>query len=234
MRILAIETIDQSGSVAALEGDRPLAMRKLDAALRSASTLAPAIVELLADVNWHPRDVQLVAVASGPGSFTGLRVGVTTAKVFAYSVQADVIGVNALEAIANQTPLDAKSVWTVLDALRDQVVVAKFTRTESVRWMTAEPECLLDNSAWIAKLKPGDWVSGPGLIKLEPRIPKEVTLVECQHWSPTATSVGQLALRDYQRGRRDDVFSLLPQYSRPSAAEEKLTQLRQQQAQQQQ
>src|SRR5436190_8290305 len=134
MRILAIETIDQSGSVAALEGDRPLAMRKLDATLRSAATLAPAIVELLAEANWHPGDVQLIAVASGPGSFTGLRVGVTTAKVFAYAVQADVIGVNALEAIANQTPLDAKSVWTVLDALRDQVVAAKFTRTESARW----------------------------------------------------------------------------------------------------
>jgi tRNA threonylcarbamoyladenosine biosynthesis protein TsaB len=234
MRILAIETIDQSGSVAALEGERPLAIRTLDATLRSAATLAPAIVELLAEANWHSGDVQLVAVASGPGSFTGLRVGVTTAKVFAYSVQADVIGVNALEAIANQAPLDAKSVWTVLDALRDQVVAAKYTRTESASWMVAELESLLDNSAWLAKLTPGDWVSGPGLIKLEPRIPKGVTLVERQLWSPTAKSVGQLAWRDYQSGRRDDVFSLLPQYSRPSAAEEKLTQLRQQQVQQQQ
>jgi tRNA A37 threonylcarbamoyladenosine modification protein TsaB len=122
----------------------------------------------------------------------------------------------------------------VLDALRDQVVAAKFTRTESARWKAAEPESLLDNSAWLAKLTLNDWVSGPGLTKLEPRIPNGVTIVERQLWSPTATSVGQLAWRDYQSGRRDDVFSLLPQYSRPSAAEEKLTELRKRQAQQQQ
>jgi tRNA threonylcarbamoyladenosine biosynthesis protein TsaB len=234
MRILAIETIDQSGSVAALDGGSVLAVHKLDPTTRSAASLAPAIVELLAQVNWQPGSVQLVAVAVGPGSFTGLRVGVTTAKVFAYSVNADVIGVNALEAIALQAPNSAQSLWVVLDALRDQVVVARFSRSVHGNWQSVEADSLASNSDWLAKLALGDWVSGPGLNKLITQIPKGVMVVDRERWSPTATSVGQLGWQRFQAGHRDNVFSILPIYSRPSAAEEKRILRRQQESQQQQ
>ena len=62
-----------------------LAEQPLDPTRRSAQTLAPAIATLLDAVEWRPADVELVAVATGPGSFTGLRIGVTTAKAFAYA-----------------------------------------------------------------------------------------------------------------------------------------------------
>ena len=72
----------------------------LDPARRSARTLAPGIRHLLADAGWTPRDVALVAVSIGPGSFTGLRLGVMTAKAFAYAVGAPVLGIGTLEVIA--------------------------------------------------------------------------------------------------------------------------------------
>jgi tRNA threonylcarbamoyladenosine biosynthesis protein TsaB len=100
MRILAIETTDKTGSVAAMADDNLLADLMLDRTQRSAQSLAPAISRLLKQVGWLPADVQLVAVSIGPGSFTGLRVGVTAAKVFAYAVGAEVLGVNTLEAVA--------------------------------------------------------------------------------------------------------------------------------------
>ena len=100
MRILALETSDKTGGVAALDGCNVLAELTLDPNQRSAQSLAPAMKTLLEQVKWRPDDVQLVAVATGPGSFTGLRVGVTAAKVFAYSVGAEVLGVDTLEAIA--------------------------------------------------------------------------------------------------------------------------------------
>jgi tRNA threonylcarbamoyladenosine biosynthesis protein TsaB len=100
MRILAIETTDKTGSVAAMADDNLLADLMLDRTQRSAQSLAPAISRLLKQVGWLPSDVQLVGVSIGPGSFTGLRVGVTAAKVFAYAVGAEVLGVNTLEAVA--------------------------------------------------------------------------------------------------------------------------------------
>ncbi|HBO44409.1 MAG TPA: tRNA (adenosine(37)-N6)-threonylcarbamoyltransferase complex dimerization subunit type 1 TsaB, partial [Planctomycetaceae bacterium] len=88
MRVLAIETTERVGTVALSEGDRLVVQRSLDAGQRSAQSLAPAVVQTLADAGWKPEDVELVAVTVGPGSFTGLRVGVTTAKTFAYGVGA--------------------------------------------------------------------------------------------------------------------------------------------------
>ena len=178
--------------------------------------MAPAIVDLLAAVAWRPADVQLVAVAIGPGSFTGLRVGITTAKMFAYAVKADAVAVNTMEAIAHQAPKIAGPLWAVLDALRDQVVAARFRNSPGGCWEPDGGEELLDNSTFIARLSAGEGVSGPGLNKLELQIPAGVTIVDRELWSPSATSIGQLGWRYHQAGRRDDLFSLRPRYSRPA------------------
>ena len=95
---------------------------------RTAQALAPAIAAIAAAADWSPRSVDLVAVAVGPGSFTGLRIGVTTAKTFAYAVGAEVIGVNTLVALAAQAPPSAAPLWTILDAQRQELFAAKFVR----------------------------------------------------------------------------------------------------------
>ena len=102
MRILALETTDLTGTVAALEGCQLLVERELNPGQRSAQSLAPALAELWQEVGWKPTQIELIAVALGPGSFTGLRVGVTTAKMLAYVAQAQVLGIDTLEAIAAQ------------------------------------------------------------------------------------------------------------------------------------
>ncbi len=76
--------------------------------------------------------MKLVAVAVGPGSFTGLRVGVTTVKLFAYAVGAEVLGINTLEVIAAQAPDEIGDVWAVLDALRGEIIAAYFCAGQGV------------------------------------------------------------------------------------------------------
>src|SRR5262249_21257395 len=156
-------------------------------------------------------------VATGPGSFTGLRVGVTTAKIFAYSVAAAVLGVNTLDVIAAQATVKANDLWTVMDAQREQVFASHFQRNAAGNWTSSGFPILLDNSAWIAQLAPGQTVSGPGLIKLAQRLPAFTKVVDRECWSPQAEIVGQLAWKQFQLGRRDNVFTLAPQYFRPSA-----------------
>lgn len=221
MRILALETTDRIGSVAALDGANPLLEMALDESQRSAQSLAPAVQALLARAAWQPADVSLVAVSIGPGSFTGLRVGVTFAKVFAYSVGATTLGINTLEAIAAAAPEDVSQLTAVMDAQRGDLVVQSFTRQPD-RWLkTTTTPLLLAAEEWIASLPAGAVVAGPGLSKWASRLPTHVRVLDQQLWTPRAALVGQLADRYHREGRRDDLWKLVPHYSRRSAAEER-------------
>lgn len=222
MRILALETSGRDATLAALEGHasedaRPLAELAVVGPERTAQFLAPRTQELLRKVGWQPRDVELVAVAVGPGSFTGLRIGVTTAKTLAYAVGAQVIGVNTLATIAAQAPADAAPLWVVMDAQRQELFAAKF---DAARNIIHAPE-VLTQPAWQNLLQPGDHVTGPGLRRLRIDLPDTVRTVPPNAWQPMADTVGKLAWQDYQSGRRDDLWQLVPLYYRQSAAEEK-------------
>jgi tRNA threonylcarbamoyladenosine biosynthesis protein TsaB len=233
MKILAIETTDPAGSAALIEGRRIVAEMRLTAQQRSAQSLAPAIRDLLETAAWKPSEIGLVAVAIGPGSFTGLRVGVTTAKTFSYAVGCDVVAVPTLEVIAAQAAghADAQSgdrkldgprqILTVLDAGRQQVFSARFRLIAEGRLECIEPTALMDDAAWLAGLQPGECISGPGLKKFAGRLPARADVVPSDVWAPRAATVGQLGLDRFEAGQRDDLWRLVPLYHRASAAEEK-------------
>jgi tRNA threonylcarbamoyladenosine biosynthesis protein TsaB len=217
--ILSLETSSTSGSVAVLSGGEVLSQAILPQGERSAQMLAPAIRDLLAKAGWRAADVQLVAVTQGPGSFTGLRVGSTTAKTFAYAVGAEILGINTLEAIAAQAQTSCENVWTLLDAHRGQLFVARYRlRAGDLSEVTPTHIAAIDD--WLAGYSPGEHVTGPGISRIAARLPADAALVDSSLWTPQAATVGQLAFRHYRSGRRDDVWSFSPNYYRPSAAEE--------------
>jgi tRNA threonylcarbamoyladenosine biosynthesis protein TsaB len=218
-RILAIETSGRHGSVATLWGEADKA-RLLDQVVltgdqRTAQALAPAIQRLLAAIDWAPKSVEMCAVAVGPGSFTGLRIGVTTVKAFAYAVGAEVVGVNALEALAAQAPVSDAPLWTILDAQRQELFAAKFVAGADYH------TSIIAQDRWIAGLKAGDMVVGPPLKRLAAQLPSGVVALPEDLWQPMAVAVGQVAWKEYRAGRRDDIWKLAPNYYRASAAEEK-------------
>lgn len=239
-RLLALETSGRAGSVAALDGTRLIAERTLDPARGSAATLAPAIRDLLGEVHWRPADVQVVAVAAGPGSFTGLRIGVMTAKTLAYALGADVIAVDTLDVIAQQAPSitaqqapsntalqaldDTRPLWAVIDAGRDELFAARYLGNwQSGELIAERPTALVRVADWLAELNSGDWVSGPLPARLEPMLPRGVQLVELPLRLPQARTVGRLALARHAAGVRDNHWELAPKYHRLSAAEERRT-----------
>jgi len=220
MRILALETSDRAGSIALLEADRVLAERVLASSQRTAQSLAPAAHELIAQLGWQPTDVELVAVASGPGSFTGLRIGITFAKVFAYAVRCQLLGVNTLEAIAARAPGDAARFWAVIDAQRNELFAAEFARDGHGELRFEQETHVVDSDMWLERLSPGSVVTGPALAKLSTKLPDGTTMLPAELWQPTASAVGALAWKSYSAGRRDDPFTLVPDYFRRTAAEE--------------
>jgi tRNA threonylcarbamoyladenosine biosynthesis protein TsaB len=225
-RILAIETSGRHGSVAALVGEAdaatPIGQIALTPDQRTAQALAPAVKQILTDAGWSPKDVELVAVAVGPGSFTGLRIGVTTAKTFAYSVGAEVVGINTLRALAAQAPPSQSPLWTISDAQRQELFAAKFVIGENLHIQEELATAIIPQDRWLAELQPGDHVVGPALKRLATRLPAGVEMLAEEYWQPMAIAVGQVAWHAYQAGQRDDIWKLAPNYYRLSAAEEKL------------
>jgi tRNA threonylcarbamoyladenosine biosynthesis protein TsaB len=222
MRILALETSTREGSVAVLDDQRVLGEAPLEPSQRTAQAFAPAIARQLAAVGWTPTDVQLVAVTVGPGSFTGLRIGVTAAKTFAYAVGAEIVGVNTLEVIARQVPHDPPLVCSVLDAQRQQLFSATYRR-ENGDLRSVGQAAIVDQPHWLASLPADVVVTGPGLTRVLQQLPAGVVVADQRFWNPQAATVGRLAGLDSRAGKRDDLWKLNPLYFRPSAAEEKLS-----------
>lgn len=224
MHALALETTDPIGSVALFRKGECIERRWLPQDRRSAQTLAPAIRDLLREFGVRPNEIELVGVSIGPGSFTGVRIGLVTAKTFAYAVGAGIIGIDTLEAVAAGLPQEISRVAVMADAQRGDIVGKLFERQENGTWRAAEscrPQKPLD---WLRTLRASNGlvVAGPGAARF-----KEI-LVEHGYrpvpddlCRPNACAVGRLAWTYYESGRRDDLWALMPQYFRPSYAEEK-------------
>lgn len=220
-RVLAIETVGTTGSIALVEHDTLVAEAALDPAVRSAQSLAPGIRQLLDQTSWRPGDVELVAVATGPGSFTGLRIGVTTAKAFAYAAGCQVLGVDTMSAVAWRVPGDVERFSVVVDAQRGELFVADFTRAADGGALGHDTTRVVKAETWIAALEPGRIVTGPALAKWASRLKGDTVPLDAELWAPTASAVGHIAAHDFAAGRRASPFELVPQYVRRAAAEEK-------------
>src|SRR5260370_11931648 len=97
-KLLILETSGRVGQVAVAQGSELRGVRRLDEARRHARDLAPAVAALLAEQGWTPRDVQAVIVSRGPGSYTGRRFAIMSAKTFAYPTAGPLLPFDTLAA----------------------------------------------------------------------------------------------------------------------------------------
>ncbi|QDU96723.1 tRNA (adenosine(37)-N6)-threonylcarbamoyltransferase complex dimerization subunit type 1 TsaB [Lignipirellula cremea] len=222
--LLALETSSREASVALFRDGELAARADLPAGETTAQSLTPTIQRLLQQAEVRASDLEAIAVAQGPGSFTGLRIGVVTAKTLAYAAGAQLIGMDTLEVIAAQASEEPVEVQVVLDAQRKQLFYGRFAVTPGARPQVLAATSILDQPAWRAQLQPGDLVTGPALHKLASSLPPDVRQASDDLWRADAVTVGRLALERLAQGEVDDLWSLEPHYHRLSAAEEKANQ----------
>jgi tRNA threonylcarbamoyladenosine biosynthesis protein TsaB len=223
-RWLALETAGLYGSIAVGEaspdGVALIAAAPLPRDARSAQTLAPAVRATLERGGWEPATITTVAVSVGPGSFTGLRVGVVTAKTLAYALGAAVIGVDTLDALADAAPAPdgAGDLWAVLDAQRGELFTARYER-DGDRWERTGENRRLARTALLEIASEDDLIVGPLAETIAAGAGLKTLAAE-----PGADAVLRVAWRAWRAGAADNAFALAPRYHRASAAEEKLAQ----------
>ena len=121
MKIFAADTSSQVASAAICDDDKLICEITLNNKLTHSQTLMPIIRDVFEKSELSPEDIDIFAVADGPGSFTGLRIGVTTVKGLAHAVGKPVVGVNTLEAMCYNLPFCPHIIVPVMDARRGEV-----------------------------------------------------------------------------------------------------------------
>lgn len=132
MKTLAFDTSNKSLSVAILDGNTLLAEVTLNIKKNHSISLMPAIDFLMSSIALEPRDLGRIAVAQGPGSYTGLRVAVATAKMLAYSLKIDLVGVSSLYALAAPITDKTATVIPLINARRNNVYAGFYQNKESI------------------------------------------------------------------------------------------------------
>jgi tRNA threonylcarbamoyladenosine biosynthesis protein TsaB len=126
MRILALESSAKAASVAVCEDSRLISQYFQNSGLTHSRTLLKMAEDMLANLELKLGDMELIAVASGPGSFTGIRIGVSAAKGLAWGADLPLCGISTLEAMAYQLADQNAVICPVMDARRAEVYNAKF------------------------------------------------------------------------------------------------------------
>jgi tRNA threonylcarbamoyladenosine biosynthesis protein TsaB len=215
MRILAVEASSLAGGVALLDEERLVAEYLLDVSVTHSERLMAAVDRVMADARWTPRALGGLAVAVGPGSFTGLRIAVSTVKGLALALGLPVAAVPTLDAMAAALPWAALPVCPVLDARKGEVYACLY------RWaggaLHREWDYLaLPPSALAERLAEPTLVVGDGAASIHSaharRLPPPRRL-------PSPACVGALGLERLRRGDTVPAAALVPLYLRPSEAE---------------
>ncbi|MGC4030716.1 MAG: tRNA (adenosine(37)-N6)-threonylcarbamoyltransferase complex dimerization subunit type 1 TsaB [Tepidisphaeraceae bacterium] len=225
IRALALETSGRTGSVALSVDGGVVAEETFSHGLQHAATLLPMIDRLTQQQGWRPADIGRIHVSIGPGSFTGLRVGVTLAKTLAFATGATITAVPSANVLLANAPADAREVVIVLDAKRGQIFTARFTRlSPGAAWTEAEAAHLDTLAAMLAKAGRPVHLIGEGIPYHRDAWQAAgdgVVITDESLWRARAAAVAELGHTMAERGEFADAYELIPLYVRIPEAEEK-------------
>lgn len=219
--ILGVDTSSHAGSLALLHGNTLLEERSLAATgRRHARTLVAEVQALLQAHNVAPRDIGLLAVSAGPGSFTGLRVGVVFAKTFGYLTGTPLVAVDTFAIIAANAPADVTRLWVLEDAQRGALFAGHYNRTPDGHFTATGTTRIVPLEELAPLIEPADAVIGPGVKRLPDDLRTARRCLEGDLAHPRGEHVARIGLRQWATGDRVTPFEFVPHYIRRSAAEE--------------
>jgi tRNA threonylcarbamoyladenosine biosynthesis protein TsaB len=219
--ILAFETSAKAASVALHDGAKLLAESYQNTGLTHSQTLMVMAEDMLKQCGYTAKDVTHVAVAAGPGSFTGVRIGVAAAKGLAWGLQVPCCGVSTLEAMAKNMGIYAGIVCAVMDARRNQVYNALF-RVENGNFSRITEDraiSLADLGAELSQMEGEAYLVGDGSLVAKAALGDRVIAPAEHRMHQRAAGVAMVAAEMIAAGAICDAESMQPNYLRLSQAE---------------
>ena len=212
-RILSIETSTSICSVAIHEQGELLALAEIKEPGAHAEKLLLLVDELFEKAGLSFGDLDAVAVSQGPGSYTGLRIGVSTAKGIAYALEIPLIGINTLQAMAASQQVDPGDyVVAVLDARRKEVYTQTFG--DSLQELSPIEAVVLEEGVFASILEKGRvYFVGDGVEKVKEEV-KSSNALFIADWaiSISAKNMGVLASEKHARQEWEDLAYFVPNY----------------------
>ena len=210
MKVLAFDTSSKALSVALLEEENRLAELTLTIKKNHSITLMPTIEFLMASIDWRPTDLDRIVVAEGPGSYTGLRIAVATAKTLAQTLKIDLVGVSSLLALVPEE-IEGLAI-PVMDARRNHVYAGFYQEDQLVY-----PEGHLSFEAVLDRAKGAEKVTFLGEVEaFREQIQEALPNAQMVETLPDAVRIGRLGLTK----EAVSVHGFVPNYLKRVEAEE--------------
>jgi tRNA threonylcarbamoyladenosine biosynthesis protein TsaB len=228
MRILAVDTATRTGSVAVLEDDTVVVEVQVTNSETHAKRLMSAVDSTLRMARMEMGDLDGFAVTTGPGSFTGLRIGISAVKGFSFATGRPVAGVSTLDALAYQFPWCPSLVCPFMDARKAQVYTALYKGKGDGDWEKVVSDRVVNPRQWLMQIERLCLFVGDGAVLYKDQI-KDILGPRARFAAPylntlRASVVAHVGLKQIREGRAVKVAQLVPYYIRKSEAEIKLEQ----------
>jgi len=224
MRILGIDTATSCGGIGLIDDDAVVAEYAFDHEETPSARLVSAIRALLKEARLDLGGIDGIAVSLGPGSFTGLRVGLSAVKGLALALEKPVAGVPTLDALAAQLPPTTSHICPLVDARKGEVYTALYKQggngnvEQLTPYQVLPPARLLEELPLRETVFVGDGVEVYGELIVE-RLGDKALFAPPHLRYLRGTTVAKLGLQRLAHGGGDDIASLAPIYVRPSDAE---------------
>ena len=222
MRILGIDTSGYANAIGVIDGDQILADFTFEARIDSLKKIVANIDFALKSAGLNLGDIQGFGIGLGPGSWTGIRVGVTAGKILAYSTHKPVSGIPTLEALAYDARNESLIICPIISTGAKDTVYAAFYRTEDGAVSRAGDYYVGDIKGLSEMVKePVTFVGSEALFysELISRAPGSSNIrIEAAEDTPKGSAIALLAAIHLERGESDDILSLTPLYLKESTA----------------
>jgi len=224
MKVLGLDTSSNATSIAVIEDNKLICEYTVNTKTTHSQKLMPMIENMLKISEINVNDMDMIAICQGPGSFTGLRIGMATAKALSHVNNLPIVGVNSLELLAGNMDLSDKKICSILDAQRTQVYMGQY-KFENNKLVEIKSVDVVEIDELLEELKSSneEWILvGEAVYKYEDKIKEiqNIYLPAPSHNVNKASSLCTIAMNKYNQNIDVyDCYTINPVYIRKSQAE---------------
>jgi len=224
MKLLSLDTSTSNFSLA-LSLDGEIKEENLNLGSGLSDAIIPTIKTFLRDKKISLKDLGGMVVGIGPGSFTGLRIGLAVAKAFSLGLRKPLVGVPSLDGLAMNALNYAQKICCIVDAKREKVYAVIYRNNKGVL-KKETPYLLTDIKDLLNNISGETWFLGDGINlyqnQIKKALGKRANFALAGHWFPKAGNLAKLAQPKFSSGKLDDPYKLVPIYLYPPECQVRL------------